>query len=120
MESDDLIPSWLLRVLRYIALVDQGGALLTDSEIDAYAGTTLPEPPKGRSLYELWGTSMSLTGLERAALGFGRQRVVVAEYFVKVGWISAGFPRLTEVGKAIVKAVDCRGQRWHARGSLLQ
>ena len=113
-DSEDVVSSDLLRVLRYIALVDEGGGSLSNSQIDAYANTESVELLTQAQAFPEFGLSAQTWRLLRFGTSSSTRAEVaeVARYFVKVGWISqresVGGRRLTSVGRALVKAMTTR------------
>ncbi|QJW36462.1 hypothetical protein [Cellulosimicrobium protaetiae] len=91
-----LIPDHLVRVLRYVDLIDRGGGVLSDHDIDAFASS----PPPSATI------SMSSTEYLRTRLGFMLDRGT-AQYMQDVGWLNHSItsPRLTSAGRAIVKVL---------------
>lgn len=92
------IPEHLLRVLRYIDLVEHGGGHLTDRDIDVFSIAEVPE--SGAAGY--FGNGLSAR-LSTYALLSGSG---VSDYMRAVGWLTDMPPRLTSAGRAIVAAAQ--------------
>lgn len=89
--------------LRYIHAVDEGGGHLTDQNIDNYIECSAPSD---QALY-MRSTLAQFEALFRAAAS-GNQH---ASYMRTVGWINSRSvgPRLTNIGRAIVTAIEKGG-----------
>jgi hypothetical protein len=99
MADTDPIPDHVLRVLRYVALVEDGGARLTTFGIDRYAGQEVPA--RVNLLDRLLASSNWFAMNQMGSM---------ADYFLRVGWLDPKTFGLTSIGRAIVKATAERSE----------
>lgn len=92
----DLIPGDLMRALRYVAMVNKGGAGISDAHLDAWLALTPPG-----EITVPGSTSLS-RGIELLLMETRRY----GDYLRSVGWAAGSTLWLTETGEAIVRAYD--------------
>lgn len=91
-----------LRALRYVALVERGGAAVSSRQLNEFIEVDAPEIGKARLLGA--GLSYQLQSLMRSAYQYGEAHV---DYLKRMGWVSdENGCRLTRVGRAIVAASE--------------
>lgn len=91
---EPILPPEYERALRYIDLVDRGGATLTNRQVDAFIDLV---PPVGAAR----GRAEEVARPDGHAAGH-------AAYFGQVGWLApeaAGGRRLTPLGRALLRGV---------------
>ena len=90
----DLIPSDLVRALRYVGMLNNGGSGVADAHLDAWIALTPPG-----EIPILGATSLS-SGIERLLM----QSRQYGGYLRSVGWADGSPLWLTDAGRAIVRA----------------
>lgn len=90
--TDELISDDLLQTLRYLRMVNDGGAAVERHDLDAWAH--LPPP-----------SSHTAGGLGYGLI-YSLDRRDYAEYLLGVGWAAGNPMRITAVGRAVLKSHD--------------
>lgn len=97
--DEDLVPAHLLRALRYLDMVERGHGTCDVVHLDQYVSST---PPKAGWSY--------ISGMRSWHEMLSAGSTGVSDYLARVGWIEedSAFARLTDTGRAIVRASTMR------------
>jgi hypothetical protein len=100
MTDSTPIPDHVLRVLRYVELVERGGVALSIVEIDRYAD--VEASPRVNM------TIGAMTSLVSSNWFNMKQMQSIGEYFLQVGWLDRRSHLLTSTSRAILRATADR------------